>query len=88
MRRLLPSTEHRFTALGGCCQVVSSPSEYPEAAAAMERARSEYVVRVAGTLRRRKDPNPQLPTGAMELIAEEARIPGLAFHMYFLMAVV
>ena len=62
---------------GVCCQVVSSPSEFPDAAAAMERARAEYVVRVAGTLRRRKDPNPQLPTGAVELVAEEVRIPGL-----------
>lgn len=39
----------------------------------MERARAEYVVRVAGTLRLRKDPNPQLPTGAVELVAEEVR---------------
>ncbi len=56
-------------------QVVSSPGEFPAAARALERVRAEYVVRVAGTLRLRKDPNPQLPTGAVELLAEEARCP-------------
>lgn len=56
-------------------QVVSSPGEFPAAARALERVRAEYVVRVAGTLRLRKDPNPQLPTGAVELLAEEARRP-------------
>jgi hypothetical protein len=59
----------------GAAQVVSSPGEFPAAARALERVRAEYVVRVAGTLRRRKDPNPQLPTGAVELLAEQARLP-------------
>ncbi|KAK9819377.1 hypothetical protein WJX81_001266 [Elliptochloris bilobata] len=58
----------------GLLQVVSSPGCFPEAAAAMERVRAEYVVRVTGTLRRRKDPNPQLPTGDVELIAEEVTV--------------
>jgi len=46
------------------------------AAASLERLRAEFVVQVTGTLRRRKDPNPKLPTGEVELVAEEVRRRG------------
>ena len=47
----------------GILQAVSVPGEYPEAHAAAERLRQEYVVRVEGELRLRKDPNPKMATG-------------------------
>lgn len=61
----------------GLIQVVSADAEEggdgagATAAAALERLRAEFVVLVRGTLRRRKDPNPKLATGEVELVAEE-----------------
>ncbi len=48
-------------------QVVSQPDAHPEAAADCGRLRSEFVVRVSGKVRRRKDPNPRIPSGNLEL---------------------
>lgn len=45
--------------------------EHPNALDGLEKVRNEYVVRIGGTLRRRKDPNPRLPTGNLELVAEK-----------------
>jgi hypothetical protein len=44
-------------------QVVSQPGELPLVHAKAERLRQEYVVRVQGRLRARKDPNPRMATG-------------------------
>lgn len=57
-------------------QVVGDP-EHPTALDGLERVRNEYVVRIGGTLRRRKDPNPRLPTGNLELVAEKVGPAGL-----------
>ena len=46
----------------GVLQAVSAP-EAGEAHALAERARLEFVVRLSGELRLRKDPNPRMPTG-------------------------
>lgn len=72
---------HRSRALGGKTFVdvrdssgllqVVSPDGDDDRAAALGRLRSEWVVRVTGTLRPRKDPNPALPTGDVELVADD-----------------
>ena len=41
--------------------------------AGLDQLRAEYVVRIRGQLRPRKDPNPRLPTGTVELLAREVR---------------
>jgi aspartyl-tRNA synthetase len=48
-------------------QVVSQE----EGGAGLDQLRAEYVVRIRGELRPRKDPNPRLPTGMVELVAQE-----------------
>ena len=47
----------------GVLQAVSVP-DGGEAHARAERLRQEWVVRVSGEMRLRKDPNPRMPTGA------------------------
>ncbi|KAL0025277.1 hypothetical protein WJX77_012575 [Trebouxia sp. C0004] len=56
----------------GLIQVVSQPS-FP-AHPYMERIRSEYVVRIEGNIRARKDPNKKIPTGMVELEADAVTI--------------
>lgn len=41
----------------------------------LDQLRAEYVVRIKGQLRMRKDPNPRLPTGKVELVAEQVNVP-------------
>jgi aspartyl-tRNA synthetase len=81
---------HRARALGGktfvdvrdatgLLQVVSADEGTggpgaADAAASLERLRAEFVVQVTGTLRTRKDPNPKMPTGQVELVAEQVRL--------------
>lgn len=72
---------HRSRALGGKTFVdvrdssgllqIVSPDGDDDLASTLGRLRAEWVVLVAGTLRPRKDPNPQLPTGQVELVADE-----------------
>ncbi|MEA4887998.1 MAG: aspartate--tRNA ligase [Clostridiaceae bacterium] len=49
----------------------SCPAEAREKAA---RVRSEYVVAARGTLQKRASANPNMPTGAVELLVQELRI--------------
>ena len=58
----------------GIVQVVVDPSSRPEIAAKAERLRSEWVVAVTGHVEKRKDPNPRIPTGAIELIATDVKV--------------
>ncbi|KAK9811902.1 hypothetical protein WJX72_012167 [[Myrmecia] bisecta] len=58
----------------GILQVVSLPDTHSAAHESLEHVRSEYVVRVEGELRRRKSPNPRLPTGLLELAAESVTV--------------
>ncbi|CAL8467107.1 g6643 [Coccomyxa elongata] len=71
---------HRQRNLGGVCftdlrdssgtiQVVSQDDTV-----GLDQLRAEYVVRIKGQLRMRKDPNPRLPTGKVELVAEQVTI--------------
>jgi aspartyl-tRNA synthetase len=59
----------------GLAQVVFDPDR-AEAFAIAERVRSEYVLRVAGRVRRRPQGtvNPELPTGEVEVLAHEVEI--------------
>ncbi|GBF87954.1 aspartyl-tRNA synthetase [Raphidocelis subcapitata] len=58
----------------GLLQVVAEPQTHPEAARIAARLRPEYVVAISGTLRVRKDPNPKLPTGGVELLATSVKV--------------
>lgn len=60
----------------GIVQVVLRPEERPEAAAALAAARAEWVVEVEGTVAERapQNVNPELPTGAVEVVAERAAV--------------
>ena len=55
-------------------QVISQPAEHPEAHAVLEGIRSEYCVRITGTLCKRRDPNTRIPTGMVELSAEHVSV--------------
>jgi aspartyl-tRNA synthetase len=59
----------------GLAQVVFDPDR-PEAFAIAERVRSEYVLRVTGRVRRRPagTVNPDLPSGEVEVLAQEVEI--------------
>lgn len=54
----------------GIVQVVTSPDKFPDAHAAAEELRSEWVVSVEGPVQERVQVNPNLPTGNVEILAE------------------
>ena len=58
----------------GVAQVVFHPEDAPEAFAAAERFRGEWVVQVAGVVKERPEgtANPALPTGDVEVLASTA----------------
>ncbi|PNW78813.1 hypothetical protein CHLRE_09g390986v5 [Chlamydomonas reinhardtii] len=59
----------------GLLQVICEPqSVAPEVSRTASRLRNEYVVCVKGVLRARKDPNPKIPTGQLEVLAESVDI--------------
>ncbi len=60
----------------GIVQVVFNPSGAPEAHALVEEARSEYVLRIGGVLRKRRPgtENPAMPTGQVEVHAKSVEI--------------
>ncbi len=60
----------------GLVQVVFNPKEAPEAYAAADAARIEYVLQVQGTVSRRPKgtENPSLPTGEVEVRAHAAAV--------------
>jgi aspartyl-tRNA synthetase len=57
----------------GATQIVFNPEETPDAHARAKDLRSEYVLAVRGTLRKRPEgtENPSIATGAVELLAED-----------------
>ena len=59
--------------LAGVLQVVSSDGD-DERASALGRLRAEYVVCIQGVVRARKDPNPNMATGEVELVAEKVTL--------------
>jgi len=60
----------------GIVQVVFKPDSSPEAHAKAEDLRAEFVVAVRGRVDRRSDDtvNPNMPTGEIEVMAEELRL--------------
>ncbi|HHS97602.1 MAG TPA: aspartate--tRNA ligase, partial [Chloroflexi bacterium] len=60
----------------GIVQVVADPAHAPQAHEVAARARQEYVLQVRGTVRRRPEGlvNPQIPTGEIEVLADEVVI--------------
>ncbi|MBV8202773.1 MAG: aspartate--tRNA ligase [Acidobacteria bacterium] len=60
----------------GLVQVVVRPESQPQAGAALGAARAEWVVEVEGEVAARapENVNPELPTGAVEVIAERAAV--------------
>eukprot|EP00775_Hariotina_reticulata_P010538 gene10538-10698_t len=58
----------------GLLQVVFEPQAHPDASKVGARLRAEWVVCVRGKLRLRKDPNPKLPTGYVELLATHVQV--------------
>jgi aspartyl-tRNA synthetase len=60
----------------GAVQVVFNPTRAPEAHAAASGLRSEYVVRVKGTVGNRPvgSENPRMPTGEVEVTASELEV--------------
>ena len=65
----------------GLVQVVANQEKHPEAHARADQCRAEFVVGVVGTAAKREKPNPALPSGEVEVVAEkilllnEARTP-------------
>ena len=60
----------------GIIQVVFSPELSPEAYHTAEQLRSEWVIQVSGVVRRRppESENPTLPTGLVEVFADEVTV--------------
>jgi aspartyl-tRNA synthetase len=58
----------------GKTQVVFNPEQEAEAHREAEKCRSEYVLAVRGTVQKRLETNPKMPTGEIELNAVELRI--------------
>ena len=72
----------------GIVQVVTNPDVAPEAHAAAQQVRSEYVLQVKGTVRARPEGlvNPDIPTGEVEVVAHAVRVLNAAktppFYIY------
>ena len=72
----------------GVVQVVANPNAAPEAHAAAQEARGEYVLQVKGTVRARPEGlvNPDISTGEVEVLAQEVKILNRAktppFYIY------
>src|SRR5690348_15674476 len=58
----------------GICQVVCNRDQYAEAHAKADEARPEYVVAVEGKVFRRQKPNPEIPSGDVEVMATRVYI--------------
>jgi aspartyl-tRNA synthetase len=58
----------------GIVQVVFNKEAQPEAHAKAEQARGEFVVAVEGKVTKREKPNPDIPTGEVELVATKVHI--------------
>ncbi|NIM01341.1 MAG: aspartate--tRNA ligase [Acidobacteria bacterium] len=65
----------------GRLQVVFDPSLHPDAHAAAESLRAEYVIGVAGTVVMREAPNPDHPTGMIELRGQSVTVHNRADNL-------
>ncbi len=67
----------------GLVQLVLDPSESPEAHAAAEQLRQEYVIGIFGKVVRREAVNPNHPTGAVEVRVSRLVVHNRAEHVPF-----
>jgi aspartyl-tRNA synthetase len=58
----------------GVTQVVVDSAHTPALSASIDAVRSEFVVWVKGRVRMRENPNPRIPTGLIEVLADEIGI--------------
>jgi aspartyl-tRNA synthetase len=58
----------------GICQIVFDET----ISEAVKDVRSEYILQVTGEVQVRKDPNPKIPTGEIEVLAKEVNIVNTA----------
>ncbi|WP_367341732.1 aspartate--tRNA ligase [Limosilactobacillus sp.] len=58
----------------GIVQLVFNEKENEEAFKIADQCRSEYVIEVSGKVRMRKDPNPDIPTGQIEVVVDTINI--------------
>jgi aspartyl-tRNA synthetase len=58
----------------GVAQVVVRPDEQAEAAELLSPVRAEWVIEVEGEVVERESPNPDLPTGAVEVVVDRAAV--------------
>lgn len=58
----------------GLAQAVVRPDEQPQTAEQLAPVRGEWVVEVEGEVALRESPNPELPTGAIEVIVDRGTI--------------
>ena len=72
----------------GISQIVTNPDKYPEAAKAIEGLKNEWVVQVTGSVRMRPADqfNPKMPTGQIELVAQEVTVLNEAKAMPFVVS--
>ena len=59
---------------GGICQIVFDTDVDKEAFEKAEKLGSEYVIAVKGEVRERQSKNPNMPTGDVEVFANELRL--------------
>jgi len=60
----------------GVSQVVANPEISPEAFAAADSSRPEFVIQIEGTVQARPEgmTNPEMPTGAVEIVARQIKV--------------
>ena len=67
----------------GVAQVVVRPDEQPEVAELLAPVRAEWVIEVEGEVVERESPNPELPTGAVEVVVDRAAVLSRAAPLPF-----
>ncbi len=72
----------------GITQIVTNPDQFPEAAKAIEELKNEWVVQVVGSVRMRPADqfNPKMPTGQIELVAQNVTVLNEAKAMPFVVS--
>ncbi|MCX7737355.1 MAG: aspartate--tRNA ligase [Candidatus Kapabacteria bacterium] len=58
----------------GITQLVIEPNNYPNLAEKSKELKSEYVIWAKGTVRKRENPNPRIPTGLIEILLNDFSI--------------
>ncbi len=67
----------------GIAQVVVRPDDQPRVAQVLEPVRAEWVIEVEGEVVERESPNDEMPTGAVEVVADRAAVLSRAAPLPF-----